>query len=168
MADIRNCSFATLDAAQAAELAALVDLEARWENLRAGPARPGEGKPSTEDLHGRQKAYDAFRAALAAYNKRYSPAHVPELLLNTPLRLGLWCKAMRDLFTRVESDPKARCPVHVVDKAYRCADRVAERLGKPRVGRSEPPTTVRAAVTALEGVHDWCAGVGPNTAAPAA
>ena len=37
----------------------------------------------------RSEAYDAFRGKLVAYNRRYAPAHVPELLLNTPPRLAL-------------------------------------------------------------------------------
>jgi hypothetical protein len=69
---------APLDLAQASELSLLVDLEARWENLRK--VAPGY---SLQDLQARQKAYDAFHAKLVAYNRRYTPPHVPELLLNT-------------------------------------------------------------------------------------
>ena len=75
-----------LDLAQAAELSLLVDLEARWENLRK--LKLGH---SLQDLKARQKAYDTFHAKLVAYNRRYTPMHVAELLLNTPLRLALWC-----------------------------------------------------------------------------
>ena len=82
----------TLEPAQAAELALLVELEARWENLRKPPSPTPEVPYSTQELHGRQKTYEAFRARLAAYNQRYRPAHIPELLLNTPARLGLWCR----------------------------------------------------------------------------
>lgn len=34
-----------------------------------------------------------------------------ELLLNTPSRLAIWCRTMRDLFLQVEDDPQVRCPV---------------------------------------------------------
>src|SRR6516165_10794351 len=87
-----------LDPAQAADLSRLVDLEACWENLRQGPP-PGPGAmPLTQDLKARQKAYEAFHDQLLAYNKRYTPAHAPELLLNTPVRLAAWCRTMRDLY----------------------------------------------------------------------
>ena len=75
----------SLDLAQAAALSLLVDLEARWENLR----KLNLGH-SLQALQARQKAYDAFHAKLVAYNRRYTPMHVPELLLNSPLRLALW------------------------------------------------------------------------------
>ena len=92
MPPMREIAPANLDLAQAAELAALVELEARWENLRKPPSRTSEVPSTTQELHGRQKTYEAFRAGLAAYNQRYRPAHIPELLLNTPARLGLWCR----------------------------------------------------------------------------
>ena len=55
----------SLDLAQAAELSLLVDLEARWENLR----KLNLGH-SLQALLERQKAYDAFHAKLVAYNRR--------------------------------------------------------------------------------------------------
>src|SRR5262245_568162 len=121
MTEMREGSYATLDPGQAAELAVLVDLEARWENLRPSPAAPAPPAVTTQHLHGKQKAYEAFRAKLAKYNKRHAPPHLAELLLNTPVRLGGWCRAMRDLYHRVEHDPQVPCPVHVVAKAYRWA-----------------------------------------------
>jgi hypothetical protein len=146
----------TLDLAQAAQLAVLVDLEARWENLRTTSSRLADVQPSTQDLYSKQKAYDAFRAKLAGYNKQYAPAHVPEVLLNTPARLGLWCRAMRDLYSRVEQDHQGHCPAHLLEKAYRWADRMADRLGKGRVSRSNPPGTIRAAILDLEALQQWC------------
>jgi hypothetical protein len=156
MSETRAGVAGTLDPAQAAELSLLVDLEARWENLRKAPARGLAAGPATQDLHGRQKAYDAFRAKLVAYNKRYAPAHVPELLLNTPSRLGLWCRGMRDLYLQVEHDPRGHCPLHLLDKAYRWADHMAARLGKDRVRRPTPPGTIGAAVRDLEALARWC------------
>jgi hypothetical protein len=75
MFELKEAISGSLGPAQAAELSLLVDLEARWENLRQ--TSPGD----LEDLHGRQKAYDTFHTKLVAYNKQYRPAHVPELLL---------------------------------------------------------------------------------------
>jgi hypothetical protein len=98
---------------------------------------------------------------LAAYNKRYRPSHIPELLLNTPIRLGTWCKAMRDLYARVESEPQMHCPVHLVEKAFRWADRLAIRIGAERVVRPVPPTTIRDAIQNLNFLSQWCAGVAP-------
>src|SRR3979411_2936105 len=94
MSAMKDFSDGNLDPAQAAELALLVELEARWENMRTASSRSAVAEATTEDLHGKQKAYEAFRTKLAGYNKRYAAAHVPELLLNTPSRLGIWCRAM--------------------------------------------------------------------------
>jgi hypothetical protein len=156
MPEIRETSDGNLDPAQAADLALLVDLEARWENLRNTPARAPEVPSATRELHGKQKAYEDFRTRLAAYNKRYAPAHVPELLLNTPARLGSWCRRMRDLYLRVEPNPRGHCPAHLLEKAYRWADLVAARVNKDRVGHSPPPGTIRAAIRDLEDLARWC------------
>jgi hypothetical protein len=156
MAEIRQVVDMKLDPAQAAALAVLVDLEARWENLRHTRPRPQEAGAATQDLHDKQKAYEAFRAKLVAYNKRYRPPHVPELLLNTPARLGIWCRRMRDLHVQVGEQPGAHCPAHLLEKAYRCADRVAARLGKPPVSRPAPPGDIPAAVRDLEALSRWC------------
>ena len=152
---------------QAMDLSLLVDLEARWENLRKTPS-PAGGH-GTQDLQDRQRAYDTYRAKLVAYNKRYAPAHVPELLLNTPSRLGAWCRAMRDLYLQVEQDPRGHCPAHLLEKAYRRADRVGARLNKEPVRRSPPPGTIRAAVLELEALGRWCddlVGVPGQSATP--
>jgi hypothetical protein len=155
MPEIKEVCDRNLDPAQAAELALLVDLEARWENLRNTPARDPGVSPTMQDLHGKQKAYEVFRAKLAAYNKRYTPPHVPELLLNTASRLGTWCRRMRDLYVQVEPNPAGHCPVHLLEKAYRCADRVAVRMGKEPVRRSTPPADIGAAIRDLEALCQW-------------
>jgi hypothetical protein len=111
---------------------------------------------TVQDLLGKQKAYEAFHTKLVAYNHRYTPAHVPELLLNTPSRLGIWCRTMRDLFLKVEHDPQGHCPVHLLEKAYRWADRVSTRMNKDRVSRSSPLGTIRAAIQDLEALVQWC------------
>jgi hypothetical protein len=157
----RGLSDGTGDTAQAADLALLVELEARWENLQTTSERPPDAQPSTQDLHDRQRAYETFRARLAAYNRHHTPAHVPELLLNTPARLGSWCRAMRGLCLRVEHHFRGACPVHLVEKAYRWADRVADRGRKGRVPRPAPPGTIRAAIQELEALSQWCADQAP-------
>jgi hypothetical protein len=159
-----------LDPAQAAELAQLVDLEACWENLRKSRP-PGPGVvPLTQDLKARQKAYEAFHDKLLAYNKRYTPAHVPELLLNTPVRLAAWCRTMRELCRQVEHAPPGHCPVNLLEKAHRCADRVAARLNlnNDRNGRSTPPSTIGVAIRELEALIQWCDGLVGVTSADGA
>jgi hypothetical protein len=154
MPEMREAASGTFPAAQAAELALLVDLEARWENLRKTPAP--DVSAATLDLADRQKSYEAFRAKLVAYNDRHTPAHVPELLLNTPSRLGAWCRRMRDLYRQVEHDPRGHRPAHLLEKAYRWADRVGVRLNKPLISRSPTPATIAAAIQDLEAVAAWC------------
>jgi hypothetical protein len=159
MLESKESSVKDLDPAQATELSVLVDLEARWENLKKAPPRNPDKGSTTQDLHGKQKAYDAFRAKLAAYNKRYQPAHVPELLLNTPSRLGGWCRTMRDLYLQVEHTANGHCPVELLEKAYQWAERVGVRLNQQFVHRQAPPATIRAAIENLEELAQWCDGL---------
>src|SRR5262245_60907295 len=112
---------APISTAQQAELAALVEAEGRWENQRSTPRPPGE-RPSVHDLKERQNVYEAFRTRLAGYNRSHHPAHVPELLLNNPVRLGKWCRAMASLYARLEHVAGVRIPVHLLEKAFRWAD----------------------------------------------
>src|SRR5438477_11889072 len=107
MSDITLAAAPTLEPAQATELCLLLDLEARWENLRRAPAPGLQGGHGTENLLGRQKVYEAFHSKLVAYNSRYKPAHVPELLLNTPVRLAKWCQNVRNVYLQLESAPQA-------------------------------------------------------------
>jgi hypothetical protein len=146
----------TFEPAQAAELAVLVDLEARWENLRNSPVRTADVRSTTLDLHGMQRAYETFRAKLETYNKRYAPAHVPELLLNNSIRLGRWCRKMLALYTFVEGAGDGHCPVDLMEKAYRWADRVAARMGKAPFTRSSPPADIRCAIRDLGALARWC------------
>jgi len=152
MAELNFASAGNLDSVQAAELALLVELEARWENLRH--TRPPS--PDRHALEARQKAYEAFHTKLVAYNKRYKPAHVPELLLNTPLRLGAWCRTMRDLHHQLDQSAKTHCPTHLVEKAYRWADQIGTRFNKDRIVRTPLPASIAAAVESLEAVGRWC------------
>src|SRR5207245_7669879 len=59
MPEIQEAYVVNIDAAQAAELSLLVDLEARWENLRRSPLQPQERDSSTHDWQGKQKAYES-------------------------------------------------------------------------------------------------------------
>lgn len=143
------------DGALALEMAELVELEARWENLRVAP-RTAAVRATSKDLDRMQRAYESFHAKLVAFNQRYPPGHVPERLLNNPLRLGLWCRQMKDLYLRVEHDPRVAYPVHLLEKAYRCADRIAARMNQAALPRSAPQGDRPAAVRALETLERWC------------
>ena len=142
--------------AQTTELSLLVDLEARWENLRVyQPITPGRAS-TLKELHQKQKAYEAFFAKLVAYNKGYKPQHVPELLLNNAHRLGVWCRKMRDLHLRVQHDSHAHYPAHLLEKAYRWADRLADRMKQDRITRPTPSENIPAAIRELEDLAKWC------------
>jgi hypothetical protein len=156
MPDRTENAVQNLDPAQATDLSLLVELEARWENMRKPSSRSQEEGTVKQTLLGVQKAYDVFRIKLAAYNKRYKPAHLAELLLNTPPRLALWCRAMRQLYLQVEHDPQAQCPLQLLEKAYRCADRISVRLNKEPVSRPELPGTIRGAIEHLGALVQWC------------
>jgi hypothetical protein len=150
-----------LDAVQAAELVGVIDLQARWENMRAGPAQ-ADGGYSTPDLLGRQRTYEAFRSRLATYTARYKAAEMPETTLNSPERVAVWCRAVRAVFRRARFESGAESPTHAVEKAYRLADRIAARLKVEPVGRGSPPDGIGAVVGALDAVIQWCGGlVGP-------
>jgi hypothetical protein len=145
-----------LTPAQAMELSLLVDLEACWENLRKPTSRHADVQITMKALAAKQKSYEAFRVSLAAYNKQYTPAHVPELLLNTPSRLGTWCRTMRDLYMQMEHDPRAHSPIHLLEKAYRWADRICVRMNKSPLSRANPPATIGETIRELEALVQWC------------
>jgi hypothetical protein len=165
MPEMKEASVRRLDHTQAIELSLLVDLEARWENLRKTPSQASEVGVTTQDLQAKQKAYEAFHSRLVAYNKRYTPTHVPELLLNTPSRLGIWCRKMRDLYLQVEHDAQGHCPVYLLEKAYRWADHVGIRMNKDRVTQSTTHGTIRAVIGDLELLGQWCEDLGTNAVA---
>jgi hypothetical protein len=64
---------------------------------------------------------------------------------------------MRDLYLAAEQDPQLPCPVHLLEKADRCAQRLSARLNKDCVGPWGPPRTVRAAIERLGALVQWCA-----------
>jgi hypothetical protein len=146
----------TLDPAQAAELALLIEMEARWENLRVPRSRTAREPSTTNDLQAKQKAYDAFRGGMRAYNVRHAPAHVPELLLNTPARLGKWCRWVRKVYGLAGRDSRLPCPAHLLEKAYRSADKLAGKAGREPAVRPAPPDTMQAVLGELEALAVWC------------
>ncbi len=156
MSEMSRAPVGNLDPTQARELAVLVELEARWENLRKNQRRDAEGKLTLPNLVAIQKAYASFRVNLVAYNKRYKPAHVPELLLNTPARVGAWCRAMRDLYRQVENDAKGLCPTPLLEKAYRSADRVSVLMKKDPATRAAPTGSIRDAILEMDALVKWC------------
>src|SRR5207253_2970491 len=125
---VNENSFRDLEPVRAAELSLLLDLEAGWQNLLHATSPALEPRAALHDLNGKQKAYEAFHTKLVAYNKQFPPGHVPEPSLNSPSRLGAWCRALRTLYLSVERAPQSRCPVHLLEKAYRCADRIGVRM----------------------------------------
>ncbi len=135
------------------DLALLVDLEARWENLRSGPTNQ---ESTHQDLTRKQRAYDAFQAKLFEFNKKYPPGYVAAFQRGTSVRLAAWLRKMRDLYHQVEDAPQLPSPVHLLEKAYRCADGMADKAGKERFRRATAPDTVKATVGELEALERWC------------
>jgi hypothetical protein len=72
---------------------------------------------------------------------------------------------MRDLYGRVQDDPRRPCPVHLLEKAYRWAERVAARKNESHVRRS-PPSTIRAAVEDLDALAAWCDALAISSSSP--
>lgn len=133
---------------RAGELVRVLDLQARWENMRAG------SKTSTGQLHELQKAFEAYRASRAAYTGRGSEDQVPELTPSGPDRLGRWCRTVRAVCRR--ADPGCGHPAHVLAKVYHLADRIAVRVRTAPPGRGEPPTDMAGAVRQLGEIVAWC------------
>ncbi len=147
-----------LDPARAAELVRVLDLQARWENMRDDSVRNDDHK-STLHLQGLQKAFEAFRSRMAEYTARYRTAQIPDLSPSGPDRLGAWCRAVRAVFQRAGHDAGSDCPVHVVAKAHRMADRIAARVKNDPVGRGAPPDDITGAIRDLGIVIAWCDGL---------
>jgi hypothetical protein len=141
----------THQASRCAELAVLLDLEARWENLRA--SRTSAGPSSLQELQRIQRAYEVFHAKLVAYNKRNAPAHIPELLINTSVRLELWCKKVSALF--IALDDGAAFSAHLLEKAYRLADAIAIRRNREPATRPASDEA-RCVARELEILATWC------------
>jgi hypothetical protein len=63
---------------------------------------------------------------------------------------------MRDLVLQVQHDPQAHCPTHLLAKAYRWADRVADRMKKDPIARPTPTISISVAIQELEDLARWC------------
>ncbi|HEY3787517.1 MAG TPA: hypothetical protein VGL71_01625 [Urbifossiella sp.] len=151
MSQLSEAAIEKFPPAQAIGLARVIDLQARWENLRDKAGRPASDY-TTVDLHGRQKAYEAFRVVRAEYASRYRAAEVPETTLNTAERVSAWCRAVRAVFLRAESGD---CPAAALEKAYRMADRIAVRVKADPVTR-ESLGNLADAIRALDSLIQWC------------
>ena len=71
-----------LDPVRAAELALVLDLQSRWENMRA------DGGDSTVQLQSLQRAFEAYRVRLAEYSARHRSDATPDLSPSGPI--GSW------------------------------------------------------------------------------
>jgi hypothetical protein len=148
-------SFTAMPAQQAVALISLLDLEARWENLPRSEVRD-DASATAKGLRAKQSAYDAYHTRLVAYNRQYRPAHDGESAVNSPARLGTWCRKVRDLLDQLDQD--AAGPIHLLEKAYRSAEHIAERLKRQAVGRTRP-TNTQTAARDLAALADWCDGL---------
>jgi hypothetical protein len=143
-------------AAQANALAAVIELESVWENLpsAAATASASEG---WKGLNAKQRAFDAYQALVAAYNREFRPPHHGERPATTPVRLGAWCRRIAQIYGQAD---RSACPVQLLEKVHRCASRLAARLGAAPCPRVTAPVTTGDAVAELGRVADWCDGLG--------
>jgi hypothetical protein len=130
---------------QATAVVRVLDLHAGWDAMLA------EHEAGHPALVARQKAHDAYQAALAAYETAYPRAPLPEPTHSMPDRLAAWCRVLRAVFRRADGD----APVQVVGKVYRLADRVSARLGIEPIAR-EPVRSMADAGRAMDEVIAWC------------
>ena len=144
-----------LDPVQAVELARVLELQAKWENMRETQAG-GTATFSTLDLQERQRAYDGFRTRLAAYTARYRTVQIPETTLNGPERVGVWCRTVRAVLRRAESEAKTDSVSHIITKAYRLVNRIAARLKLDPVERGTTADGIASAIRSLDVVIGWC------------
>ncbi len=154
-----------LSTEQARELCLLVDLEATWENARHGSSVAQSLSLNVKELQRKQHAYEVFHSKLVAYNKGFRPAHVPELLLNTADRLGAWCRDMIDLLRAAQTSFPAYYPAHLIEKAYRHAERLSGQRAVEHVSRPILSRDTAGAVQELERLAQWCECLTPSTLA---
>jgi hypothetical protein len=140
---------------QAAALVRVLDLQARWDSLLVDRQQ----KSGLSDLLARQKANDAYQAALRDYAAKYRTTTIPEPTRATPERLVNWCRVLRLVFGKAENGPTTQ----VMGKVYRLADRIAARVGGEPVAR-EPADDLPSAARELGVVIDWCEALVTPTA----
>ena len=137
---------------QATALVRVIDLQARWDGLLADR----DPKGGVAGLHARQKANDAYQAALRDYGAKYHKAVVPEPTTAVPERLVVWYRVLRVVFGKAEGGS----PAEVMGKVYRLADRIAARLGQEPVARGTA-ADLAGAMRELDAVIAWCEAVAP-------
>jgi hypothetical protein len=135
-----------LTAARAAELTKVLDLQSRWENLRA------EGTRSTAHLHSLQGAFEAYRVCLAAYSSRDRSEPIPDLSPSGPARLGAWCRTVRAVLLRAGCTER---PNHIAAKARRVAGQIAAAL-KVEAPTGEVTADAGGVIRELDAVIAWC------------
>jgi len=89
---------------------------------------------------------------MVAYSARDQSEPIPELSPSGPSRLGKWCRTVRTVLKRAEG---TGYPSHIVAKAHRVADRIAEEM-KTDVSARESPTDLAGAIRQLDSVITWC------------
>lgn len=136
---------------QATALVRVIELQAKWDGLLADKGQ------QTSDLHARQKANDAYQAALRDYKATYPRAVVPEPTHAVPERMVVWYRVLRTVFGKAERGN----PTAVLGKVYRLADRIAARMSKDSVGRT-PADDPAGAVRELDVVIAWCEALVPQ------
>lgn len=147
-----------LTPARAAELTKVLDLKCQWEDMRVGASY------SAAQLHTLQKAFETYRVSMLAYTAGDRGEPIPDLSPSGPTRLRTWCRTVRAVLSRAG---EADCPTHVVTKAFRVADRIADRVHAARPGR-EDPTNMGGAIRQLDAVIAWCEGLEAAPPAPEA
>jgi hypothetical protein len=138
---------------QATALVRVLELQAKWDGLLTDKSP----KTTMPELHVRQKANDAYQAAMRDYAAKYPKAVIPEPTHAMPERVAAWCRTLRVVFARAEGGS----PTEVMGKVYRLADRTAGRMGKEPVART-PATELAGAVRELDAVIAWCEALIPT------
>jgi hypothetical protein len=154
---LNETAAAKLDPVRAADLTRVLDLQSRWENLRA------EVGDSMTHLQPLQKAFETYRARRAEYVARYRSEHIPDLSPSGPERLGAWCRAVCALLRRAG---ECECPANTVVKALRMADRISARVKVEQVGRESPPHDAAGAIQQLDAIISWCEAHMPSLVKP--
>src|SRR5262249_20259727 len=111
MAQFTDRDAEKLSPEQATPLGRVLDLQAMGASLLVDR----QLKSGLADLHARQKANDAFQAALRDYGAKYRTTTIPEPTHAMPDRLVNWCRVLRVVFGKAEDGPTAQ----VMGKVYR-------------------------------------------------
>ncbi|HEX4591888.1 MAG TPA: hypothetical protein VH120_18260 [Gemmataceae bacterium] len=151
-------------AAQAAALAEVIELEAKWQNLPMAVMTNSAAATRAAQL-AKQAAYDKLHTKAKVYNKQFRPAFIGLQKVATPERLAKWCRETAELLRRAGTKT---CPIELVEWTRRWADRVADRRGRdPR--DLDAVTTTDDAIAELEAICGWCGDlVSPTVSSVAA